>query len=893
MNLIDIENNIKRLLQTFNQDTFIYDLLLAYNLPKATVTRLQKGTANISKVPGEVSLKKKILFKEVFNEDLHLSITQLMDSVKNDQRFLIVTDYRTLLAKDLKLNSTLDIKLVDLGKHYDFLLPLAGMEKAQVQNENPADIKAATKMAKLYDELRNDNPDNSEEFLKSLNVFLTRLLFCFFAEDSDIFRENQFTNAIASHTDQDGSDLSEYLDSLFKVLNTPNTERGHDIPKYLNDFPYVNGGLFSKSSFAPRFSRTTRKLIIESGSLDWAEINPDIFGSMFQAVNHADTRGSLGQHFTSVPNIMKVIEPLFLNDLYEEFAKGNGNKVKLNKLLYRLKNIKIFDPACGSGNFLIIAYKELRRLEMKIFKELGSLALSEISLNQFYGIELDDFAHEVAILALWLTKHQLNVEFFREFGRTNPTLPLVDAGRIYQGNACLIEWSTVCPLDNEHEIYVLGNPPYLGSTMQNKEQKKDMKHNLSHLSSYKNLDYISIWFFKASEYIKGNNASFAFVSTNSICQGEQVGLLWPNILMHDLEIHFAHQSFKWSNNAKANAGVIVVIVGLRNKRNRAKYLFTPKGVKTVDRINAYLTNGKDIVVTKRNKPLSSFPMLENGNKAVDGGNLIFQNFDEKESFLKNEPEAAKYVRNLIGSKEFIRGTLRWCLWIEDKEVEKAGKLPAIKERIAKTKESRLKSRDIGANKLAVKSYRFRDQRTGSKSAIFVPSVSSERREYLPVGFIDGEDIIVAPNFGIFDAEPFIFAILASRMHLLWLKIAGGRLKTDFRYSSSLVYNTFPIKINSSVRKEELTQSALEIVRIRFRHTDKSIAELYDPDKMPVDLKHAHHQNDLIVEKCYRSSHFINDEERLEALLKLYTIMLDEENSADTLFAKQKKSRKRK
>lgn len=893
MNLLDIENNIKRLLQTFNQDTFIYDLLLAYNLPKATVTRLQKGTANISKVPGEVSLKKKVFFKEIFNKDLHLGITELLDNVKNEQRFLIVTDYRTLLAKDLKLNTTLDIKLVDLGKHYDFLLPLAGMEKAQLQNENPADIKAATKMAKLYDELRNDNPNDSEEFLKSLNVFLTRLLFCFFAEDSDIFEENQFTNAIASHTNQDGSDLNEYLDSLFKVLNTPNTERGQDIPKYLNDFPYVNGGLFSKSSFAPRFSRTTRKLIIDSGSLDWAEINPDIFGSMFQAVNHADTRGSLGQHFTSVPNIMKVIGPLFLDDLYQEFDRAKGKKAKLNKLLYRLKNIKIFDPACGSGNFLIIAYKELRRLEMKIFKELGSLALSEISLNQFYGIELDDFAHEVAILALWLTKHQMNVEFFREFGRTNPTLPLADAGKIYQGNACLIDWDTVCPLDNKQEIYVLGNPPYLGSTMQNKEQKKDMKHNLSHLSSYKNLDYISIWFFKASEYIKGNNASFAFVSTNSICQGEQVGLLWPNILTHELEIHFAHQSFKWSNNAKANAGVVVVIIGLRNKQNGAKLLFTPKGVKTVDRINAYLTNGKDILIIKRNKPLSSFPLLENGNKAVDGGNLIFQNIDEKETFIKNEPEAAKYVRNLIGSKEFIRGTLRWCLWIEDQEVEKAGKLPAIKERIAKTKESRLKSRDIGANKLAVKSYRFRDQRTGSKSAIFVPSVSSERREYLPVGFIGGEDIIVAPNFGIFDAEPFIFAILASRMHLLWLKIAGGRLKTDFRYSSSLVYNTFPIKINSSVKKEELNQSALEIVRIRFMHTDKSIAELYDPDKMPADLKHAHHQNDLIVEKCYRSSPFINDEERLEVLLKLYTIMLDEEKSANTLFAKQKKSRKRK
>ena len=334
--------------------------------------------------------------------------------------------------------------LKDLPKNYDFFLPWAGMEKAQLQNENPADIKAAVKMAKLFDEINSDNEDDSPEFKKSLNVFLSRLLFCFFAEDADIFEDNQFSNAIASHTQQDGSDLKEYLDKLFEVLNTPENQRV-GLPEYLNAFPYVNGGLFAEKHSAPNFSYASRKAIIESGSLSWAEINPDIFGSMFQAVNHADNRGTLGQHFTSVPNIMKVIEPLFLNDLKEEFENARGNNNKLNQLLYRLKNIKIFDPACGSGNFLIIAYKELRRLEMEIFKEMGSLALSEISLNQFYGIELDDFAHEIAILALWLTKHQMNVEFFKEFGRTNPTLPLTDAGNIVQGNACRLDWEEVCP----------------------------------------------------------------------------------------------------------------------------------------------------------------------------------------------------------------------------------------------------------------------------------------------------------------------------------------------------------------------------------------------------------------------------------------------------------------
>ena len=354
MNITQIEKNLSKLIKNLKEETFIYDLLLAYNLPKATITRLQKGTANLSKVDGEVSLKKKLFFKEVYNEDLHLSITNLSKDIKNNQRFVIVTDYKTLLAKDTKMNITLDIHLKDLPKNSTFFLPWAGMEKAQLQNENPADIKAAVKMAKLFDEINSDNEDDSPEFKKSLNIFLSRLLFCFFAEDADIFEDNQFSNAIASHTQQDGGDLKEYLDKLFEVLNTPENQRV-GLPEYLNAFPYVNGGLFAEKHNAPNFSYASRKAIIESGSLSWAEINPDIFGSMFQAVNHADNRGTLGQHFTSVPNIMKVIEPLFLNDLKEAFENARGNNNKLNQLLYRLKNIKIFAPACGSGNFLIIA----------------------------------------------------------------------------------------------------------------------------------------------------------------------------------------------------------------------------------------------------------------------------------------------------------------------------------------------------------------------------------------------------------------------------------------------------------------------------------------------------------------------------------------------------------
>jgi type II restriction/modification system DNA methylase subunit YeeA len=891
MNIVQIKKNINKLINNFNKEAFIYDLLLAYNLPKATVTRLQKGTANLSKVDGEVSLKKKLFFKEVYNEDLHLSITNLSKDIKHSQRFVIVTDYKTLLAKDTKINVTLDIHLKDLPKNYDFFLPWAGMEKAQLQNENPADIKAAVKMAKLFDEINSDNEDDSPEFKKCLNVFLSRLLFCFFAEDADIFEDNQFSNAIASHTQQDGSDLKEYLDKLFEVLNTPKNQR-LGLPEYLNAFPYVNGGLFAEKHGAPNFSYASRKAIIESGSLSWAEINPDIFGSMFQAVNHADNRGTLGQHFTSVPNIMKVIEPLFLNDLKEEFENAQGNNNKLNQLLYRLKNIKIFDPACGSGNFLIIAYKELRRLEMEIFKEMGSLALSEISLNQFYGIELDDFAHEIAILALWLTKHQMNVEFFKEFGRTNPTLPLKDAGNIVQGNACRLDWEKVCPKVKDDEIYILGNPPYLGARVQNKEQKEDLEIVLNTLSKYKDLDYIACWFYKGSKYIQGINGDLAFVSTNSICQGLQVGLLWPTIFKLNIEIKFAHTSFKWTNNAKGNAGVTVCIIGLGNKSNKQKLIFANGLGKHVKSINSYLSDGSNTIVSRRSKSLSDFNEMSFGNMPNDGGGLILSE-NERAELLSQNPEAEKYVKILLGAAEFIRGNLRYCLWISEEDKSDASSIPYIAERIERTKTHRLASKDKGTNSLAQRSHQFRDTNEPIQSQIIMPRVSSERREYIPSGFLSKDTVISDSAQAIYDPDPYILSVLSSKMHMVWIRTVGGKLKTDYRYSKDLVYNTFPFPSISKQRKEELTQCTLKIIDERLKHSEKTLAELYDPDKMPEGLKEAHHQNDLAVERCYRSTPFSSDEERLEYLFKLYEKMIQEEKDSGTLFAKQKKTRKRK
>lgn len=889
MNASQIEKKLQDLVNNFNKDTFIYNLLLAYNLPKATITRLQKGTANLSKNTGEISLKNKLFFKEEYKEDLHLTITQQAKEIKHQQRFVMVTDYKTILALDTKTRASLDIPLKDLAKNYDFFLPWAGMEKAEHQEENPADVKAAVKMAKLFDEIKKDNLDNSPEFIHQLNVFLSRLLFCFFAEDTNIFKDSQFTNAVESHTQANGSDLDNYLLNLFKALNTPNTSRTN-LPEFLNNFPYVNGGLFADEIVIPKFSKTSRKVLIESGRQDWSAINPDIFGSMFQAVISVDQRGSLGQHYTSVPNIMKVIEPLFLNDLKEEFEKAKGNPKKLNELLYRLKNIKIFDPACGSGNFLIIAYKELRRLEMQVFKELGTMALSQISLSQFYGIELDDFAHEIAILALWLVEHQMNVEFFKTFGRTNPALPLTEAGNIVQGNATRLNWEEVCPKNENDEIYILGNPPYLGARVQNKKQKLDLDDVFKTFSKYKDLDYIACWFYKGAKYIQGANSSLAFVSTNSICQGLQVGLLWPAIFKLNLEIKFAHTSYKWTNNAKSNAGVTVAIIGISNIENRAKIIFTDGLEKKVKYINAYLSDGADTIVVRRSKPLSDFREMNFGNMPNDGGGLILSE-KEKEELLSVNPEAEKYIKKLLGASEFIRGNLRYCLWLNENDVNEAEQIPFIANCIEKTRTHRLASKDKGTNNLANRSHQFRDTNLPQKTQIIMPSVSSERREYIPSGFLETDTIISNSAQAIYDPEPYMLSVLSSKMHMVWVKTVGGKLKSDYRYAKDLIYNTFPFPNISKQRKEELTQCTLNVLSERSQHSEKTMAQLYDPNKMPAGLKEAHRLNDLAVERCYRSTPFTTDEERLEYLFKLYEKMIQEEK--ETLFAKQKKTRKKK
>lgn len=887
MNIAQVEKNLTKLIEDISPDSFIYDLLLAYGTPKTTVTLLKKGNRNLSKKDGQIILKRKLFFQETQNQDLH----GLIDTLKRDEtthrhdpRFIVVTDHKTLLAVDTKTDDTLDIKINEINKHPFFFGPWAKIEKNTHYNEQEADVKAAEKMAKIYDEILKDNEIETKEDLHGLNIFLSRLLFCFFAEDTGIFDgENAFTNFVST-SQEDGSDLDDHLNKLFEVLNAPDHS---NYPDYLANFPYVNGGLFGDQYFAPKFSRKARRMIIECGELDWATINPDIFGSMFQAVVHKDQRSSMGQHYTSVPNIMKVIEPLFLNELREDFEKHYDSTKKLEQLLARLDKLRIFDPACGSGNFLIIAYKEIRELEMEIFQRIQeittnpSLPFSRIQLSQFYGIELDDFAHEVAILSLWLAEHQMNVKFEEVFGQTNPTLPLKEGGNIVCDNATRIPWEDVCPKDIDAEIYILGNPPYLGFNNQTKEQKEDLKNVFTDTKDLKYFDYISCWFIKAGRYIAGiAQNKFAFVTTNSICQGTQVPILWPRLFDIGLEIFFAHKEFPWSNNAKHKAGVICSIVGLRNISNSPKYIIEESVSSSVSNINAYLVNGGNTIVERRQKPLASVSKISTGNIPYDGGNLILEE-NQKQDILEQYPEAQIFIMQLSGSSDFINGKKRYCIWIKDEEIENALQIPPIKERISAVKKSRENGGKIARNYAHVP-HRFYMTNVAQNSQIIIPRVSSCRRQYIPIGFLEPDVIISDSAQAIYDPEPWIFGAITSYMHMCWVKAVGGRLKSDYRYSAVICYNTFPIPDLTEKQKETITTHVYNVLEEREKHSEKTMAELYDPDKMSDGLREAHHHLDLAVERCYRSKPFTSDEERLEYLFKLYESMIANENAGELI-----------
>ncbi|MBS7120307.1 MAG: class I SAM-dependent DNA methyltransferase [Dysgonomonas sp.] len=900
MNSKEIEHNVGKLFETFSKEEFIFDFLIAYGISKSSVTRLKKGDYNLSKVEGEILYKKKVFFREENGDKLLSGIEFFAKEeriLKHNPRFIILTDYKSLVARDLKQGKNLDIAIQELPKYFDFFLPLAGSEVYNTKNDNKADREAAYKMAELYDELRTANPGiyESKESVHELNIFLSRLLFCFFAEDTGIFEgDSVFTNTLVQHTHENGSDTHVFLNDLFRRLNS---QQGDLFPAYLAKFPYVNGGLFRDVIESPLFNFKARKMLIGLGELQWQEINPDIFGSMIQAVVLPEYRSDLGMHYTSVENILKLIKPLFLDELEEEFEKRKDSELQLRKLIFRMSKMKFFDPACGSGNFLIITYKEIRLLEVKILQQIIELnpnpriEFTQIQLSQFYGIEIDDFAHEMGILSLWLAEHQMNNYFeeqLHDYGKSKPILPLKEAGKIIKGNATRIDWKIVCPITESDEVYVIGNPPYLGYSRQDNEQKKDMSITFSGIKNYKKLDYIACWLYKATQYIENMDGKYAFVSTNSITQGEQVALLWPLILNKNQEIFFAYQSFKWKNNAKGNAGVSVIILGIRQVSSDDKFIYDKNIKQRVKNISPYLTNTTNIFVVSRPTPLCSLPAMIKGSSPGDNGNLLLSQ-EEKKALIDKDSRIEMFLKKYIGAKEFIDTTYRYCIYITDENANAAYKIKDLVQRFENVKAFRLASTKESTRKKADTPHLFDENKYQESDFILIPQTSSELREYIPVGFFDSSCVPSNGTRIVYNSEPWLFGMLSSKMHMVWIHATAGRLETRIQYTNTLCYNTFPFPNISIKNKENLSQYVFALLDERAKYPEKTMAQLYDPDTMPLGLRQAHKELDEAIERCYRLQPFTTDTERLEYLFKLYEEMLNK----DTLFAKQKKSRTKK
>lgn len=890
---------LENIIKEQDKENFFFDFMLAFKTPRATITKLKNNIgSDVSSSGGEYRLKNKIHFKPVSTStDLHAEcdfLKSLPTTPKDKIRFLFVTDFQDVVAYDMKAKALLDVEFVDLHKNYAFFLPLAGIEKYELTDEHPADIKAAYKLGQLCDVIRRHNEIDTPDKVHAFNVFLTRLLFCFYAEDTGIFSDNQLINSVQNTTDKNGSDLDIFFERLFHVLNLPNESKERlTLPLHFADFPYVNGGLFASEEWVPKFTGKARRMIIEAGSLEWDQINPDIFGSMFQSVIDPKQRGKLGQHYTSVPNIMKVIQPLFLDSLYDALEEAKNSTKRLQSLLMRIQRISVFDSACGSGNFLIIAYKELRKFEMKVFKALDALGeqsvmfMSGIRLTQFYGIEIDDFAHEIALLSLWLAENQMNKLFEAEFGYSEPMLPLKDSGNVIHGNALRLDWEKVCPKQDEHgdlEVYVCGNPPFVHSKKRTDEQNADMERVLGHLQGFKMIDYVGCWFEKCRLYVNKANASGAFVSTNSLCQGEQVSRLWPNLLT-TLEIIFAVQAFPWSNSAKDKAGVHVVVIGFKDKEQghieKRLYKNDKKRIQMqkVKNINPYLVEGSDSVVFPRSLPLCDAEPMVYGNYYSKSAGLIL-NRAELESLLSKEPHSEQYVKKLMGSDEFIHGKQRWCLWLVDLSAKDLANYPEIQKRVESVRLDRLNTSDKAMNAIASTPHIFRDTRNPDRY-LLIPIVSSERREYIPIGYLDKDTIATNKAFMLPNASLYTFGIICSSTHMDWMRATScGRLESRYSYSNKIVYNNFPWPEATEKSKAVISELAEEILLTRADYPDKTLAQLYDPEEMPQALRIAHKNLDLAVEKLYRAKPFEDESERVAFLFKRYEQLINTKEGND-------------
>ncbi len=903
MNAVEIEEAVSHLAEApFDPAEFPYAFLEAFGNKQTTLKRLRTGSTNQSNLPGGVLQRNNIHLQVCAEGEVPATLTALRESpatTRQKAKFILATDGQTFEAENLVDGETVACAYQDFSDHFGFFLALAGITTVRQIRENAFDIKATGRLNRLYVELLRDNPDWATDARREeLNHFMARLIFCFFAEDTHIFHgTGLFTATVEQMSARDSSNTHEVISELFRAMNTKLADRKSEgIRNWADSFPYVNGGLFSDSVEVPRFSKIARSYLLHIGKLDWTRINPDIFGSMIQAVADDEERGALGMHYTSVPNILKVLNPLFLDDIRAKLEEAGDNTRKLLNLRQRLARIRVFDPACGSGNFLVIAYKEMRAIEAEINRRRNEIdQKSAIPLTNFRGIELRHFSSEIARLALIIAEYQCDVIYRGERLALLEFLPLEANNWITCGNALRIDWLSVCPptgesvklraedlfdtprdqaeIDFENaggETYICGNPPYVGDKYQNASQKADLKSIRVGKQDIKAIDYITGWFWKASDFIQ-LEGSFAFVSTNSICQGVQVPLVWPRILAKEQEIFFAHEDFLWGNNAARKAQVTCVIIGVRRRSAAAKSIYSDSSKKVVDNINVYLTAGPNVIVLKASSPIGKTATMFGGNIPRDQGNLLLS-AEEKEELLHEFPEATPLVKPILGSKEFINGLQRYCLWVTDDQADLAYAITPINQRLELIREYRLNGSERGKAGLETP-YKFERTIIGQTHTIIVPSVSSERREFLPCGLLNHEVRVSNLALALYDAPLWNMALIASRLHLVWVGTVCGKMKTDFRYSNTLGWNTFPVPALTEQNKADLTRSAEDILLAREAHFPAAIAELYDPDKMPDDLRAAHARNDETLERIYIGRRFKNDTERLEKLFSLYGEMI--------------------
>jgi len=916
LNAVEIEEAISQLAdQPFDPVNFPYAFLEAFGNKETTIKRLRAGASNKSDLGG-VLQTSNIHIKVCAEGEVTKTLAALRESpstFRAKAKFILATDGQTLEAENLASDdSPVVCAFKDFPDHFGFFLPLAGISTVRQISENSFDIRATSRLNRLYVELLKDNPEwGTSARRHDMNHFMARLIFCFFAEDTDIFiGKGLFTDTITQMSARDSSNTNTVIETLFRAMNTKIADRDREgLPRWSNSFPYVNGGLFSGNMEVPHFSKIARSYLLHIGNLDWTKINPDIFGSMIQAVAEDEERGALGMHYTSVPNILKVLNPLFLDELRAKLAEAGDNPRTLLNLRKRMAKIRVFDPACGSGNFLVIAYKAMREIETEINKRRGESEIrSEIPLTNYRGIELRDFPAEIARLAIVIAEYQCDVLYRGQKLALAEFLPLRSENWITCGNALRLDWLSICPptgigvklqaddlfstpLDQAEidfaneggETYICGNPPYLGSKWQTDIQKSDLQLNFSErLSGWKSLDYVSAWFLKAAEYGNKTNAASAFVATNSICQGAHVPLLWPLIAKLNHEIFFAHTSLKWANLASHNAGVTVVIVGISMRGNRRKRIFSEdeRGQsisRDVVEINAYLLPAPPVYVGAVRAPRNGLSEIADGSGPLDGGHLLLTK-EERDDLLTQYPDAAPFVRLFLGSTEIVNGDQRWCIWIENDGSDEAYNIPALRMRIDNVRKFREEA-GTRAKTAIGRPHRFAWINQPRQQQIAIPKVVSERRPYITAQFLDAQTVISNRACILLDPQLFEFSIISSKLHWIWIATVCVRLEMRLSYSGTIGWNNFPVPTLTEKNKGDLTRCAEEILVAREHHFPATIAYLYDPDTMPEDLRQAHERNDEVLERIYIGRRFKNDTERLEKLFELYTKMTKTKGAA--------------